>query len=234
VTSHGNQIEVKVPDQAPLNAVMSSICQQQKLKCTGTETLASYHGPAMSVEGTLRQVISKLVEGTDINYEFSRSTEGGATAIAFLGHAPKGTAPVPVAEQPAPAPPPRPLHSRPFPGKFPPEGSPAPQQAPAPQSQVIQPQPTLDPDSQVVAIDTAQQKNSEEAAKILFTGSGAADTGVLPFPDQYGNPIPKADSAPAALPFPDQNGNPIPVKPSQGGSPFPLTKPVTPPSGSNK
>ena len=112
---------------------MSTLCQQQKLKCTGTETLATYRGPAMSVDGTLRQVIAKLVEGTDINYEFSRSSEGGATAIAFLGHAPKGSAPVPVAEQPAPPPPPRPLHSRPFPGKFPPESGRPPQSNPPPQ-----------------------------------------------------------------------------------------------------
>lgn len=121
VTSHGNQVEVKVPDQAPLSTVMSSLCQQQKLKCTGTETLTTYHGPAMSVEGTLRQVIAKLVEGTDINYEFSRSSEGGATAISFLGHAPKGTAPVPTAEQPSP-PPFKPMHSRSFPGNAPPQG----------------------------------------------------------------------------------------------------------------
>ena len=125
VTSHGNQVEIKVPDQAPLSTVMSSLCQEQKLKCTGTETLTTYHGPAMSVEGTLRQVIAKLVEGTDINYEFSRSSEGGATAIAFLGHAPKGTAPVPTPEQP-PAPTFKALHSRPFPGGPPPEsGAPA-------------------------------------------------------------------------------------------------------------
>ncbi len=121
VTSHGNQVEVKIPDQAPLSTVMSSLCQQQKLKCTGTETLTTYRGPAMSVEGTLRQVIAKLVEGTDINYEFSRSSEGGATAIAFLGHAPKGTAPVPTAAQPTP-PPFRPMHSRSFPGNVPPQG----------------------------------------------------------------------------------------------------------------
>ena len=133
VTAHDNQLEVKVADQAPLSTVMSTLCQQQKLKCTGTETLATYRGPAMSVDGTLRQVIAKLVEGTDINYEFSRSSEGGATAIAFLGHAPKGSAPVPVAEQPAPPPPPRPLHSRPFPGKFPPESGRPPQSNPPPQ-----------------------------------------------------------------------------------------------------
>lgn len=129
VTSRGSQLEVKVPDQAPLSTVMSSLCQQQNLKCTGTETLTTYRGPAMSVEGTLRQVIAKLVEGTDINYEFSRSSEGGATAIAFLGHAPKGTAPVPSKDQPEP-PPFRPIHSRPFPGNVPQPG-----QAPTPPQQ---------------------------------------------------------------------------------------------------
>jgi hypothetical protein len=132
VTSHGNQIEVKVPDQAPLSTVMSSLCQQQKLKCTGTETLTTYHGPAMSVEGTLRQVIAKLVEGTDINYEFSRSSEGGASAIAFLGHAPKGTAPVPAPEQSAP-PSFKALHSRPFPGKVPSDGGQPPSPPSSPQ-----------------------------------------------------------------------------------------------------
>jgi hypothetical protein len=132
VTSHGNQVEVKVPDQVPLSTVMSSLCQQQKLKCTGTETLTTYRGPAMSVEGTLRQVIAKLVEGTDINYEFSRSSEGGATAIAFLGHAPKGTAPVPTAEQPAP-PPFKVMRPRSFPGNPPPEGQAPTQPPPQPQ-----------------------------------------------------------------------------------------------------
>jgi hypothetical protein len=133
VISHGNQIEVKVPDQVSLSTVMSSLCQQQKLKCTGTETLATYRGPAMAVDGTLRQVIAKLVEGTDINYEFSRSSEGGATAIAFLGHAPKGTAPAATAQQPAAPPPFKAMHSRPFPGNVPQEGGTPNQPAPQPQ-----------------------------------------------------------------------------------------------------
>ena len=229
VKSHGNQIEVKVPDQAPLSTVMSSLCQQQKLKCTGTETLTSYRGPAMSVEGTLRQVISKLVEGTDINYEFSRSTEGGATAIAFLGHAPKGTPPVPTTEQPAP-PVGRPLHSRPFPGNIPPGAGTPPPQTPGPQSQVVQPHAELEAESSS-AVDPEQQRQAEDAARVLATGSGNPDAGVLPFPDAYGNPIPKSDQAPTVLPFPDQHGNPIPVKPSQGGSPFPTTPT---PAGSSK
>jgi len=229
VTSHGDQVAVDVPNQAPLSTVMSSLCQQQNLKCTGTETLATYHGPAMSVEGTLRQVIAKLVEGTDINYEFSRSAEGGATAIAFLGHAPKGTAPVPTPEAP-PAPQPfRPLHSMPFPGNVPPPaGSPAPR----PQSELVQPGAVPEPEPQPVVPDPEEAQRSQRAATILFTGSGNPDTGTLPFPDAQGNPIPKTDAPPTTLPFPDRYGNPIPVKPSQGGSPFPV-KPSPPNTGSS-
>ncbi len=219
VTSSGNQLLVKVPDQAPLSTVMSSVCQEQKIKCTGTETLTTYRGPAMSVEGTLRQVISKLVEGTDINYEFSRSADGGATAIAFLGHAPKGTAPVPTPEEPQPAPF-KPLHSRPFPGKVPPEAGP-----PPPQSELIQPEasPVLNSGEPATATNMdAHAQSAPNGATILFTGSGSQPQPYLPFPDAQGHPIPVNDTPPATLPFPDQFGNPIPVKPSPVGSPFPM------------
>ncbi len=218
VTSHGDQLQVKVPDQAPLSTVMSSVCQEQKLKCTGTETLTTYHGPAMSVEGTLRQVISKLVEGTDINYEFSRSAEGGATAIAFLGHAPKGSAPVPTVPEPAPTRP-RPLHSRPFPGNPPSQAGPPPA---GPQSQLIEPEAMPDPEAQPTTVDPEQAKRSERAAAMLSTGSGNPSNNVLPFPDAQGTPIPISNTPATMLPFPDQFGNPIRVKPGAVGSPFPM------------
>ena len=230
ITSHGDQLEVKVPDQAPLSTVMSSLCQQQKLKCTGTETLTTYHGPAMSVEGTLRQVIAKLVEGTDINYEFSRSAEGGATAIAFLGHAPKGTAAVPTAEQPA-APVMRPMHSRPFPGNVPPGTDSSPQPPPGPQSELMQPE----------AVPTTEAQptmaNNPPTGLLPFPDTRGNVASVanttptyLPFPDAHGNLIPVTNTTPTMLPFPDQFGNPIPVKPSPGGSPFPMN-PSTPNTG---
>lgn len=230
VVSSGNQLRVRVPDQAPLSTVMSSVCQQQKIKCTGTDTLTSYRGPAMTVEGTLRQVISKLLEGTDVNYEFSRTSEGGATAIAFLGHAPRGTAPVPSpTAQDKPDHPPMPLHSRPFPGRPPQPGN-SPEISPPsnpPQSQLRPGAPgstgTADPASgPVQSIDNAT------AAKMLFTGTGdPTPAQYLPFPDQNGQPVPINNTPATAQPFPDQNGKPIPVKPTQPGSPFP-TKPTTP------
>lgn len=218
VSSQGNQLQVKVPEQAPLSDVLSSVCREQKIKCTGIETLTTYRGPAMSVDGTLRQVISKLLEGTDVNYEFSRAAEGGATAIAFLGHAPHGTAAVPAPpgiEKPDHPPL---LHSRPFPGKPPQEAAPP---SNPPQSQVLPANPSEGSEPTTAPTSAAQ---NEAAAKYLVTGSGdKTPPKYLPFPDQNGNPVPVSKTPVTVLPFPDQNGKPIPVKPSQGGSPFPAT-----------
>jgi hypothetical protein len=215
VISRGNQLEVKVPDQAPLSTVMVSVCQQQRIKCSGTETLGSYRGPAMSVEGTLRQVISKLLEGTDVNYEFSRTADGGATAIAFLGHAPKGTAAAPTSQPPQPEHPPL-LHSRPYPGK-PPDG------AGPPQSE-LRPEAPGD-EGNLSAEDgnaTVQSQQAAQAASMLATGTGnKVPAQSLPFPDAQGQPMPVNNTTPTSQPFPDQFGNPVPVKPSPGGSPFP-------------
>jgi hypothetical protein len=227
VTSNGNQLEVKVPDQAPLSTVMSSVCQEQKIQCTGTETLTTYHGPAMSVEGTLRQVIAKLVEGTDINYEFSRSAEGGATSIAFLGHAPKGSAPVPTPEE-RPVPTFKPLHSHPFPGTVPTQPPP-----PPPQSELQEP-PDVNPSQPASVSNVEAQDNPEapgqslpKAETMLFTGAGGPTQPYLPFPDAQGQPIPISDKPATVLPFPDQFGNPIPVKPGPTGSPFPWIGPTS-------
>ena len=221
VTSHGDQLEVNVPDQAPLSTVMSSVCSEQKIKCTGTETLTTYRGPAMSVEGTLRQVISKLVEGTDVNYEFSRSADGGATSIAFLGHAPKGSAPVPTPEAP-PTPAFKPLHSHPFPGNVPT------QPPPPPQSELEEPTPDVSPvepagatNAEAQASTGAPGQSAPKGATMLFTGSGGQPQPYLPFPDAQGHPIPVSNTPAQYLPFPDQFGNPIPVKPGPSGSPFP-------------
>ena len=228
VTSHDGQLEVNVPDQAPLSTVMSSLCQEQKIKCTGTETLTTYHGPAMSVEGTLRQVIAKLVEGTDVNYEFSRSAEGGATSIAFLGHAPKGSAPVPTPEAP-PTPTFKPLHSRPFPGNVPTQPPP-----PPPQSELQEPTPDVNASEVPSVSGTEAQANTEapgqtlpKGESMLFTGAGGPTQPYLPFPDAEGHPIPTSDKPPTVLPFPDQFGNPIPVKPGPTGSPFPGLGPTS-------
>ena len=233
VVSRGNQLQVKVPDQAPLSTVLSSVCQHQKVKCTGTETLTSYRGPAMTVDGTLREVISKLLEGTDVNYEFSRSSQGSATEISFLGHAPRGTAAVPT--PPAQEKPDHPtiLRSRPYPGS---PGSPTaspqstPPQSTPPQSQ-LRPTTPGGSETRTEGTQAAASSDNARAASMLFTGTGDNTPAQFqPFPDQNGQPIPINNTPATAQPFPDQHGNPIPVKPATGGSPFPV-KPTAPTSG---
>ena len=220
VTSRANGLQVEVPEQVPLSTVLSDVCREQKIKCSGTETLAGYKGPAMTVDGSLRQVVSKLLEGTDVNYEFSRSANGGPTAISFLGHAPHGTAAVPspvAAPEPAR---PAPLHSVPYPGKV---DSPPPSNrettAPPSGPGVSSSAPASDAQSEA-------ERNLRIAAE-MFTGTGKTEAAqFLPFPDGQGQPIPIVDpqQKPAVLPFPDQFGNPIPAKPApKGASPFPVS-----------
>jgi hypothetical protein len=222
VLSHGNQLQVKVPDQAPLSTVLSSVCQEQKLKCTGTETLTSYRGPAMTVDGTLRQVISKLLEGTDVNYEFSRSAEGSATEISFLGHAPRGTAAVPSSTAPEKPDHPVILHSRPFPGPPQPNAPQTTSPQSSPPHSELRPRAPGAGNAAVNPAGSGPQADNASAATMLFTGTGDTTPGQYqPFPDQNGQPIPINNTPATTLPFTDQHGNPIPVKPATGGSPFP-------------
>jgi hypothetical protein len=220
VTSRGAQVQVKVPDQAPLSNVLSAVCSQQKIKCTGTETLTSYRGPAMTVEGSLRQVISKLLEGTDVNYEFSRTAEGGATAIAFLGHAPRGTAPVPTPSGPQKPDHPTILHSHPYPGTPPSNTPPSTTPSNPPQSK-MQIGPIPGQGSTPVATESQSAVQNANAAAHPLTGNDTAAAKYLPFPDQNGQLIPVNHTPETVQPFPDQYGNPIPLKRSQSGSPFP-------------
>ena len=197
---------------------MSSLCQQQKLKCTGTETLTTYRGPAMSVEGTLRQVISQAggrhrhqlrvlalvrrrrdsdclpgtcAQGNRSGSDSARAGADTAAAIAF------------------PA----------FPRQPSTQAGPPPA---GPQSQLIEPEAMPDPEAQPTTVDPEQAKRSERAAAMLSTGSGNPSNNVLPFPDAQGTPIPISNTPATMLPFPDQFGNPIRVKPGAVGSPFPM------------
>ena len=228
VTGHANALQVEVPEQASLSTVLSSVCREQKIKCTGTETLAGYKGPAMTVEGTLRQVVSKLLEGTDVNYEFSRSADGGATEISFLGHAPHGTTGVPSPAAAAEPKRPMPLHSMPFPGKAgPAPAAPSDEPAPAPTGPGVS-SASPAPDAQSPAADAqSDEERNLRAITDMFKGTGNSEPAqFLPFPDSHGQPIPVVDpqEKPAVLPFPDQFGNPIPAKPPvKDASPFPPT-----------
>ena len=95
ITSGTNGLELRIGQETPLNRVVSAVCKQQQITCIGTDSLAAFHVPKMSLGGTLREVVSKLLEGTDVNYSYSNDREGAAKEISFSGKAPRGISDVP-------------------------------------------------------------------------------------------------------------------------------------------
>lgn len=216
VAAAATGLQVDVTSQTPLSVVLAAVCKQQQVRCNGTETLAGYAVPAMSVDGTLRQVVSRLVEGTDVNYSFSHNETGTTSTISFLGHAPRGVniapAPAVVADETREQAPP-PLHSR------------LPNSALAAMNRAVQ---------QAQFEGTAPERSASEIEQTnrtmneMFSATPTTDVTLpeyLPFPDANGNPVPASNSQPAGLPFPDKNGNAMPsAAAGKPGSPFPNTQ----------
>lgn len=57
-----DSLRVEIPEPTNLGRVFRAICDQQKLDCTGANTLSRYSVPKMKVDGTLREVIGNLLE----------------------------------------------------------------------------------------------------------------------------------------------------------------------------
>ena len=195
---------------------MAVVCKQQQIKCTGTESLAAFHMPEMSVEGSLRQVVSKLLEGTDVNYSVSRNPQGAMSEIAFLGKAPRGSVVAPAPEVSASEPDPAvPIHS----GHYDPAVAAA--NRAAQRARGIE-EPVVPAGDAPTPSDT--QDNQQPPQQQIVGGPGAS-TGspaqIQPFPDSSGQPIPANTATPNVQPFPDSNGQPIPSSSSQkAGSSF--------------
>lgn len=115
-STDANHLRVQISEPSTLNKVFKAICTEQKLDCTGADTLTSYSVPKMTVDGTLRDVVENLLGGTGVNYRYTHATESAKAKLVLLGHAPQGTNTPPPASAKEEEPAPRPLHSIPFPG----------------------------------------------------------------------------------------------------------------------
>jgi hypothetical protein len=70
----------------------------------------------MEAEGTLREVVDNLLQGTGVNYRYTRATTAAKAKLVLLGHAPQGNnAALPARGNRENNPPPA-LHSMPYPG----------------------------------------------------------------------------------------------------------------------
>jgi len=215
---HGELVRIEVALTTPLNQVLNAFCGEEKIQCAGSEALSDFPVASITISGTAEEVIASLLQGTGVNYSISRSQSGEPERITVLG---RGTAGIKSAYEPA-----------------------------APEHGNLQAAQDLDSTLMPFAESESAEESarSERVMEMIFGGASAAGANTasaangsatggatqavdskvpqyLPFPDQFGNPIPAAPVAPPAfLPFPDHNGNPIPVTPVPGhGSPFPLT-----------
>ncbi len=120
VSAANDHLQVEVLESSNLSKVFKAICAEQKLDCTGADTLAGYPVPKMQVDGTLREVVDNLLEGTNINYRYTRATGAIKAKLVLLGHAPQGNNAALPPRGSTENVPPTPLHSMPFPGRVPP------------------------------------------------------------------------------------------------------------------
>lgn len=116
VSIDGNHLRVQVNEPSTLTKVFKAVCTEQKLDCIGAESLASFPVPKMEADGTLREVVDNLLQGTGVNYRYTRATTATKAQLVLLGHAPQGNnAALPARGNRENMPPP-PLHPMPYPG----------------------------------------------------------------------------------------------------------------------
>ena len=221
IPSSAGGIRMEVLAVTPLSQLLSALCEQQSVECAGEKRFSAQRVPRMVIEGTFLEVVARLVEGEDANLEFAHGTSERASQLVFLSASPS-------AEFEAPGSGVRTADAALLPAQT--------------QPPLIVPMIELADGTQVEepaagtnilagsqsAPPLTEPGQAHRAAEMIYAGGGIATTTPtgLPFPDQYGRPMPVAtpdQAVPSYLPFPDQFGNPIPVRPAQPGSPFPMT-----------
>jgi hypothetical protein len=116
VSIDGSHLRVQVIQPSTLTKVFKAVCTEQKLDCTGADSLVSYPVPKMEVDGTLHEVVDNLLQGTGVNYRYTRATTATKAKLVLLGHAPQGNnAALPDRGKRDNVPPPA-VHSMPYPG----------------------------------------------------------------------------------------------------------------------
>ena len=212
--SHQNELRVEIYKWTPLSDILRSACKQSNISCTGVELLSKDSVPPMVVDGGFLQVVRQLIEGAEVNFEYTHGTAQSRPKLTFLRSSSSGTPEAQTVSAPVidSLPQPRPTTT----------ASPAEvalgSVAPTANSALVLTEGTISSST------AAQQTEMLKAAEQMFAGgyaTAATPSEFLPFPGPDGQPIPAKPVTSDVLPFPDQFGNPIPVVPAKPGSPFP-------------
>ena len=217
----GSVLRLETYQNTPVSQTLETLCQQEKVDCTGLELLSNRMMPAMVREGNFLELVGYLVDRTEVNFDYVRGTPGSPSRLVLLASLPAEIGP-----QTAPD-----THTEntsdnaieaavsamtaEFGGAT---------QAPNFTAQAAD---AAGDGHQLLRPPSADDAAAQKAAEMMYGGGRATEvipSAYLPFPDQDGRPIPAKPVNPASpsyLPFPDQFGNPIPAVPGKPGSPFP-------------
>ncbi len=192
VTSENSKVKIVVVQTAPLRTVLEYLCRETKAVCSGTEIAGAQTVSPMSVSGTWSEVISRILDGTGLNYAAGAPSGNTPPQLLIQGVATAIDPPRPMQEQPS-----------------------EPVAMGGSDSGMVQPSPSEQPQSN----SSSENLDSQAAA---MAGSGYSSpmqpngennsNGIayLPFPDRNGKPIALSAEPASYLPFTD-NGRPIPV-----------------------
>ena len=230
VSAERGLVQVRVSATVDLTKVLGRFCSQTHSECDGLSLAEGFQVRSLDTKGDWSQVVSRLMEGSGLNYAAVSPNGAEAGRLLIQGKAVgltasdvnRGAVAGPEIESSA---------AEPVPSDV------------AVATAELSSSPTESNTSSYEAAPQQSQGGSTSFANSSLTNGmmGSPLTSdmssvagnfrppqVLLFPDAHGNPIPVTDSEPQALPFPDAHGNPVPVKESPGGSPFPsqvLTRP---------
>lgn len=212
--SNSGNVRLEVYKTAPLAEILRSACKLANVTCSGVELLSQDSVPPMIVDGKFVQVVRQLVDGTQVNFEYTHGTAQLRPSLTFLrrtsvGHAAGEAVSTPSNDLAAVEPESAAVGST---------GT-ASDRVASPESAV----PTI-ASVPKTPVATSEQTDWRKAAEMIYAAgyaSAATPSEFLPFPGPDGQPIPAKPVSAEYLPFPDQFGRPIPVAPAKPGSPFP-------------
>jgi hypothetical protein len=209
-----NELRLEIYKLTPVSDILLSACKESNVACTGLELLSKDSVPPMVVGGAFLQVVRQLIEGMEINFEYTHGTAQSRPKLAFLRRSSSVSVPAQTASAPANDSVTPLLQTT----MALPTGAATGTVAPTANSTLVSTEETSSSSA------AAQQTELLKAAMQMYAGgyaTAATPSEFLPFPGPDGKPIPAKPVNTDYLPFPDQFGRPIPVTPAKPGSPFP-------------
>jgi hypothetical protein len=220
VHSKGGVVQLQTEQRTAISEVVRAVCAEENVSCIGCDLLASEILPPIVMEGTFVQIIQQLIDGLDVNFEYTHGDSERRSRLVLMHRTSVSLK----------------TKQLPNPGSEPDAPEPLDASMPAPHDtgDDVPFSPSITTAAAKLGVNAQPTKLSAETLQMMqqmFAGGYATEvtpSEYLPFPGPDGRPIPAKPVNAEFLPFPDQFGRPIPITQSQPGSPFPITDIPTP------